>query len=99
MPPIVTEGDPKEAVTQLIKDHSVMVFSKSTCPFCIKLKKTFKQERVDFTAVELDTLGPMGANMQNALLELTGQKTVPNVFVNGKHIGEYKATFQGSHVK
>jgi len=94
MPPIVTEGDPKEAVTQLIKDHSVMVFSKSTCPFCIKLKKTFKQERVDFTAVELDTLGPMGANMQNALLELTGQKTVPNVFVNGKHIGGSDTTLK-----
>lgn len=28
-----------------------------------------------------------GPQLQNALLELTGQRTVPNVFVKGQHIG------------
>lgn len=28
-----------------------------------------------------------GADIQAELLELTKQRTVPNVFVNGKHIG------------
>lgn len=28
-----------------------------------------------------------GAEIQNALLEITGQKTVPNVFIGGQHIG------------
>lgn len=28
-----------------------------------------------------------GAEIQNALAELTGQRTVPNVFINHKHIG------------
>lgn len=28
-----------------------------------------------------------GAELQNALKEWTGQRTVPNVFINGKHIG------------
>lgn len=28
-----------------------------------------------------------GAEIQNALLAKTGQKTVPNVFVGGKHVG------------
>lgn len=71
-----------------------MVFSKTTCPFCLKLKSTFKQNRIDFTAVELDTMGPMGSDMQKALLDLSGQKTVPNVFVNGKHIGGSDTTLQ-----
>ena len=30
----------------------------------------------------------MGENIQNVLLEQTGQKTVPSVFINGKHIGK-----------
>ena len=28
-----------------------------------------------------------GADIQDALLELSGQRTVPNVFVKGKHLG------------
>jgi len=32
------------------------------------------------------TLGD-GAELQDALKEWTGQRTVPNVFINGKHIG------------
>jgi len=94
MPPIVNGDDPSALVDQHIKDNSVMVFSKTTCPFCLKLKSTFKQNRIDFTAVELDTMGPMGSDMQKALLDLSGQKTVPNVFVNGKHIGGSDTTLQ-----
>jgi glutaredoxin 3 len=35
---------------------------------------------------DLDTMDG-GADIQSALLELTGQKTVPNVFIHGKHLG------------
>ena len=38
--------------------------------------------------MELDLLPEdEGDAMQSALLELTGQKTVPNVFVRGRHVG------------
>ena len=33
-----------------------------------------------------------GADIQAALLAMTNQRTVPNVFVNGKHIGGNDAT-------
>ena len=88
MPPVDANGDASAEVSQLIKDNKVMMFSKSTCPFCLKLKAAFNQSRVEFTAIELDTLGPKGAEMQNVLLEISGQKTVPNVFINGTHIGK-----------
>ena len=90
MPPVVNGDDPSAAVAQLIKDNSVMVFSKTTCPFCSKMKTVFKQNRIDFTAVEFDTMGPMGADMQKALHDLSGQKSVPNLFINGKHIGMFQ---------
>jgi glutaredoxin len=90
MPPVVNGDDPSAAVAQLIKDNSVMVFFKTTCPFCTKMKTVFKQNRIDFTAVEFDTMGPMGADMQKALHNLSGQKSVPNLFINGKHIGKFK---------
>lgn len=33
-----------------------------------------------------------GADIQAALLEMTGQKTVPNVFIKGQHVGGNDAT-------
>jgi glutaredoxin-related protein len=33
-----------------------------------------------------------GADIQSALQDITGQRTVPNVFVKGKHIGGNDAT-------
>lgn len=41
---------------------------------------------VDATILELDQ-DENGQAIQDALLEMTGQKTVPNVFVKGNHIG------------
>lgn len=35
-----------------------------------------------------------GPSIQEVLLELTSQRTVPNVFINGNHIGGCDQTFQ-----
>lgn len=37
-----------------------------------------------------------GVAIQQALFEKTKQKTVPNVFVNGKHVGGCDATIQAN---
>merc|ERR1711924_368797 len=63
-----------------------MGYSKSTCPFCRATKETFKQNGIDAKIIELNEIDG-GADVQAALLELTGQRTVPNVFVKGKHLG------------
>ena len=41
---------------------------------------------VRYTAIELDLMDD-GPKVQEALLSITGQKTVPNVFIGGKHVG------------
>ena len=41
---------------------------------------------IDHTIHDLD-LRDDGADIQAALLELTGQTTVPNVFIKGRHLG------------
>lgn len=80
-------------VRNLIDTHAIMIFSKSYCPFCKKVKKLFGEElNVPYHAIELDH-DPHGSDIQDHLKELTGQKTVPNVFVNGQHIGGCDATY------
>ena len=46
-----------EMVDQYIKDNKVMMFSKSTCPFCTKIKKLFEQEKIQYEVLELDQIG------------------------------------------
>lgn len=85
-----------ERVDQLLKDHRVTIFSKSYCPFCVKVKALFDSLHVGYKALELDLIGEDGVAIQQALFERTKQKTVPNVFVNGKHIGGCDATIQAN---
>ena len=64
----------------------MMIFSKSFCPYCMQTKKLFSDLGVSPTVLELDIHGD-GFEMQSALQSLTGQRTVPNVFINGTHVG------------
>ncbi|XP_064399579.1 thioredoxin reductase 1, cytoplasmic-like [Halichondria panicea] len=79
-------ADLKATIEEQIKNSHVLIYSKSTCPFCIRVKKLFSVQYVSFTAVELDTLDN-ASQYQDNLEQISGQRTVPNVFINGKHIG------------
>ncbi|PKS11095.1 hypothetical protein jhhlp_002856 [Lomentospora prolificans] len=75
------------AKTQSIIDQSnVVVFSKSYCPYCKATKSTLEKLGAEFTVHELDQL-PDGAEIQDALETISGQRTVPNTFIKQKHIG------------
>ncbi|KDP45312.1 hypothetical protein JCGZ_09561 [Jatropha curcas] len=80
-----------EKAKEIVSSNSVVVFSKTTCPFCTTVKKLFNQLGAAFKAIELDTESD-GKEIQSALAEWTGQRTVPNVFIGGKHIGGCDAT-------
>ncbi|KAF6157413.1 hypothetical protein GIB67_004351 [Kingdonia uniflora] len=71
---------------EIISANKVVVFSKSYCPYCDKVKKLLSTMGANYLAIELDKESD-GSEIQKALGELTGQKTVPNVFIGGNHIG------------
>ncbi|XP_078602375.1 uncharacterized protein LOC144876694 [Branchiostoma floridae x Branchiostoma japonicum] len=74
-------------VKSLISSNRVMVFSKSTCPFCVLAKDVLSEAGVSQPKVlELDHIEE-GPQVQDALRELTGISTVPSVFISGKCIG------------
>ncbi|ELT88803.1 hypothetical protein CAPTEDRAFT_152062 [Capitella teleta] len=79
-----------EELNKFIKDsvhaNQVMIWSKSYCPYCKKVKDIFQSLNQEFKAYELD-LEDNGPAIQDALHKMTGQKTVPNVFVNGTRLG------------
>ncbi|KAI8056180.1 thioredoxin-like protein [Syncephalis plumigaleata] len=79
-------------VKDYINEHEVMVFSKTYCPYCSRAKQILQKMiaelglTVKLFVLELD-VEPNGAEIQNALLEISGQRTVPNIYINGKHVG------------
>ncbi|KAI9592332.1 thioredoxin-like protein [Syncephalis fuscata] len=76
----------KQLVQRAIHGNKVVVFSKSWCPYCSRAKEIFQREKEAAMAVELNqTEG--GADIQAYLEHITGQRTVPNIFIGGKHIG------------
>ncbi|KAG3168193.1 hypothetical protein PI124_g4387 [Phytophthora idaei] len=76
----------KSSITDAIAKEKVLVFSKTHCPYCSRVKGTLDVLDAKYEVVELDTRDD-GVEIQSLLLDLTGQRTVPNVFINGKHIG------------
>merc|ERR1719271_619179 len=69
-----------------VAGSKVVVFSKSWCPFCAQTKALFDSNGIEYTAIELDERDD-GALLQETLLGITGQRTVPNVFIGGEHLG------------
>jgi glutaredoxin 3 len=82
-----SSSSPIPAMIQSEIDSSkVVAFSKSYCPYCLATKKLFKDLGVDAKVIELDKRGD-GDAIQSELLKMTGQRTVPNTFINGQHLG------------
>ncbi|GAO18557.1 uncharacterized protein UV8b_00835 [Ustilaginoidea virens] len=73
-------------VQQIIKENAVVVFSKSYCPYCRATKDTLTKLGAVFKTYELDQLSD-GSALQDALEQITGQRTVPNIHIKQQHIG------------
>ena len=82
---------PASFVKDTVRGSPVVVFSKSSCPYCRRTKTLLRQLGVNASVVELDKRAD-GRAIQDALASLSGQRTVPNVFIGGEHIGGNDAT-------
>ncbi|CAL1411958.1 unnamed protein product [Linum trigynum] len=77
----------EETVKKTVAENPVVVYSKTWCSYSSEVKALFKKFGVEPLVIELDELGAQGPQLQKILERLTGQHTVPNVFIGGKHIG------------
>lgn len=76
----------KQKVQSIIDENPVAVFSKSYCPYCRASKATLTELGASFYVIELDQVDD-GRELQDALGEISKQNTVPNIFIDKKHIG------------
>lgn len=73
---------------------AVAMLSREGCPFCAKARKMLDDANVPFVDVPLG-----GAIRSKALSAIAGQPTVPQVFVNGTHVGGSDALERWLHAR
>jgi len=67
----------------------VAMLSRPGCPFCAKAKAALQDAGIDFVDISLPPL-----QRARALRAMTGEQTVPQVFVNGKLLGDSEAVLR-----
>lgn len=74
-------------LTALINSAPIVVFSKSGCPYCKKVKLALEEANLEHITYELDKM-KNGPKIAQELKKITNMATVPNVFAMGKHVGD-----------
>ena len=68
------------------KPDQIAVLTKEDCKFCTYAKETLKNAGYDFVEIPLPH-----QTRSRVVGAITGTQTVPQIFINGKHVGDEKA--------
>ncbi|MEM1131426.1 MAG: glutaredoxin 3 [Pseudomonadota bacterium] len=62
----------------------VEIYTKFTCPFCVRAKALLQEKGVSFEEYEISMGGPKREEM---IQRANGRTTVPQIFIDDQHIG------------
>lgn len=66
----------------------IVVYTNQSCNMCTKIKAFLNEKGVSYREIEVNTEATL-----NELKKKCDRGTVPQVFVNDKHVGSYKELF------
>ena len=87
---------PEEAVRFLEQvthdaDNPVVMFALEWCEFSWSVRKMFANYGIPFRSIDLDTVEYQkhnkGGDIRAAIYDQTGLKTIPQIYIGGKHLG------------
>ncbi len=62
----------------------IIVYSGPSCPYCVRAKALLKKKGVAFQDVDVKA---DAKRFEEMLAKSNGQRTIPQIFINGVHIG------------
>lgn len=63
---------------------NIDIYTKSTCPYCIRAKSLLSQKGVSFNEIKIDS----DSSLRETMIERSqGAYTVPQIFIDSRHIG------------
>ena len=63
---------------------SVEIYTKVTCPYCVRAKRLLEMKKIDYREIAVDR---GGAPKEEMVQRANGRSTVPQVFIDGNHVG------------
>ncbi len=63
---------------------SVDIYTKATCPYCIRAKRLLDMKKVEYREISVDFDAAARAEM---IQRANGRTTVPQIFIDDQHIG------------
>ena len=61
----------------------VEMYLKTTCPYCHRAKELLRGKGVSVEEYNLDAGGPK----RDEMIDRAGRMTVPQIFIDGRHVG------------
>ncbi|MBF0462759.1 MAG: glutaredoxin 3 [Magnetococcales bacterium] len=62
----------------------VLLYTTTVCPFCIRAKALLSKKQATYREINLDNNPAMREEM---IQKAGGKRTVPQIFINGRHVG------------
>ena len=76
-----------------MKQHNIVIYGEKWCPFCLNAKKIAKNMTKHYKFIT----GKSGLQLKKILKSQKIPKTIPQIIIDGKHIGgftELKSFYQ-----
>jgi glutaredoxin 3 len=64
---------------------SVIIYTTEYCGFCTRAKRLLAEKQVKYTEIDVGDR----PDLRTWLVKASGQRTVPQIFINGKSIGGF----------
>lgn len=64
----------------------VLMYSTAVCPYCVRAEELLKRKGVqEIEKIRVD----LQPELRIAMMEKTGRRTVPQIYINGVYVGGY----------
>lgn len=62
---------------------TVEIYLKTTCPYCVRAQSLLARKGIDAVEYNID----MGGPKRDEMIQRSGRMTVPQIFIDGRHVG------------
>jgi len=74
----------------LIAENRCVLFSMPSCPWCVKAEEFLAKKKLKCKVIDLQ----QSQFLAFEVIKATGQRTVPNIFIDGTHVGGHDALLE-----
>ena len=62
-----------------------LIYTTATCPYCVRAKQLLQEKGIAYSEIRVD----LDDAEREKMINITGRRTVPQIFINDEHIGGF----------